>query len=228
MNTRRRAGKEREFEIRTAMRKWLKGEPPLPYVQLLADAGRFMEAAVTARLVLADANCPDRQDIEAVLDRIDKPPAGWEQALQELARNPTLEGWEALMRFGPGDLAYNRRRSALRKLRRHGVDPNWLFRFATHLGITPEAVELVEDGLVAPRTILARNEEATGAQAYFLGLAAEATFLSGDMVGTIRLLRQAYYHENDLCSPVFSVCFIRERASAEQREMLDKAGIPHV
>jgi len=228
MRMRGRARKELEFEARTAMRKWLDGGPPLPYIRLLVDTERFIEAAATARLVLADPNCLDRPDIEAVLDQLDNAPAGWEQALSQLAMNPSLGGWEALTRFSPGDLAYIRRRNALRKLRDQGVAPNWLFRFSTHLGITPEAIELVEQGLVTLETILKRNEESTGAQAFFLGLAAEAAFLSGDMVGTVRLLRQAYSHENDFCSPAFGVFFIRKRASDEQNTMLDNAGIPRI
>jgi hypothetical protein len=220
------AARERELEIRTAMRKWLDGEPPLPYIQLLVEADRFVEATATARLVLADPYRPGRRDIEAFLEQIDKPPVGWKRALHELARNPTLEGWDALMRFSPGKLAYNRQRNALRQLKAFGADPNWLFRFATHRGITPEAIELVEEGLVTPETILARNAKSRGVQAFFLGLAAESTFLRGDLVGTIRLLREAYCREDDLCSPGFSVVFIRERASDEQNAWLDNARIP--
>jgi len=208
------------------MRKWLKGGSALPYIQLLVGDERFADAAATSRLALADPNCLDRRDIEAVLDRLDRAPPGWEETLQELARQPTLEGWEALMRFSPGDLAYSRRRSALRKLGGYGVDPDWLFRFATHGGITPEAIELVEAGLLTPETILARNEQSESAQAFFLGLAAEATFLRGDMLGTMRLLRQAYARANDGCSPDFAVAFIRERASDGQKALLDKAGLP--
>lgn len=210
------------------MRKWLNGGPPLPYVRFLFEADRLVEAAATARLVLSDPNCSDRREVEAILDQLDRAPAGWEQALKQLAGNPTIEGWEALMRFAPDDLAYNRRRNALRKLRDQGVDPNWLFRFATYVGITPEAIELVEEGLVVPETIVARNEESTGAQAFFLGLAAEAAFLRGDMIGTIRLLRQAYAQADDLCSPAFGVFFIRERASDEQNALLDNARIPRL
>lgn len=221
-------GMERSFEIRTAERKWLEGGPPLPLIRMLAETDQPVKAAAIARLVLTRPDCPDRREIEAILDQLDRAPAGWEEALQQLARNPTLEGWEALMRFNPGDLAYNRQRNALRKLRGYGVDASLLFRFATQLGITPEAMELVEDGLVTPKTILKRSEESTGAQAYFLGLAAEAVFLRGDMIGTVRLLRQAYSRENESCAPDFAVFFIRERASEEQHAALDNAGIPRL
>lgn len=219
---------ERSLEIRTAERQWLNGGPALPLIQMLVEAEHLVEAAAIARLVLSKPDYPDRREIEAVLDMLDRAPAGWDEALQELARNPTLEGWEALMRFNPGELAYNRQRNALRKLRGYGVDANLLFRFATQLGITPEAIELVEGGFVTPETIIARNEESKGAQAFFLGLAAEAVFLRGDMVGTIRYLRQAYSRENEWCAPDFAVFFIRERASEEQKTLLDNAGIPRL
>ena len=219
---------ERAFEIRAAEKKWLDGGPPLPLIRLLLEAGDSVKAAVIARLVLSKPDCPDRIEIEGVLDQMDRAPAGWDDALQNLARNPTVEGWEALMRFNPDGLAYNRHRNALRKLRGYGVDANLLFRFATQPAITPEAMELVEDGLVTPETVLARNEESRGAQAYFLGLAAEAAFLRGDMIGTIRWLRQAYSRENEWCAPDFAVFFIRERASEEQQAALDNAGIPRL
>lgn len=154
MKMRGRARKELEFEVRTVMRRWLNGGPALPYIQLLVDAERFLEAAATSRLALADPNCLDRSDIEAI--------------------------------------------------------------------------ELVEDGLVRPETILARNEESTGAKAFFLGLAAEAAFLRGDMVGTIRMLREAYSHADEWCSPDFAVLFIRGRATDEQNALLDNAGIPRL
>lgn len=216
----------RKFDIRAAEREWLNGGPPFPLIRMLVEANQPAKAAAVARLVLSKPDCPDQREIEALLDQLDRAPAGWDEALQELASNPTLAGWEGLMRFNPGDLTHNRQRNALRKLSGYGVDPNLLFRFATQLGITPEAIGLVEEGLVTVETILARNEESTGAQAFFLGLAAEAAFLRGDMIGTIRFLKQAYSRENEWCAPEFAVFFVRERASEEQQAALDNAGIP--
>lgn len=89
---------------------------------MLVEAEQLVEAAAIARLVLSKPDCPDRREIEAVLDTLDRAPAGWDEALQELGRNPKLEGWEALMRFNPGELACNRQRNALRTLRGYGVD----------------------------------------------------------------------------------------------------------
>jgi hypothetical protein len=48
------------------------------------------------------------------------------------------------------------------------------------------------------------------------------------MLGTVRLLREPIAHENDWCSVLPHVYFIRERASPEQLDMLDRAAIPRV
>ncbi|MDP2325988.1 MAG: hypothetical protein Q8N51_18455, partial [Gammaproteobacteria bacterium] len=65
-----------------------------------------------------------------------------------------------------------------------------------------------------------------GAKATYLGLAAEAAFLAGDTLGTVRLLRESMANENEWCSVMPHSMFVRERASAELTKMLDRAGIP--
>ncbi len=103
-----------------------------------------------------------------------------------------------------------------------------LFRCASEYGLTPDLIELVEDGCVAVSTIVERATRSGGAKATYLGLAAEAAFLAGDMVGTVRLLRQSIALENEWCTALPHVFFIRERASPDQKEMLDRASIPHL
>src|SRR5207244_6806491 len=111
----------------------------------------------------------------------------WRAQLAAMARDPSVERFEELMRFVPPELIYQRLRNAIRKLKKLGVDANLLFHCATNIGMTPEAIELVEEGLVAPETILARARQ-SAARATYLGLAAEATYLRGDLVSTIRYL----------------------------------------
>ena len=52
------------------------------------------------------------------------------------------------------------------------------------------------------------------------------TALAGDMVGTVRLLRDAIAAETEWISAAPHVWFIRERASEAEHEALDRAGIP--
>jgi len=42
----------------------------------------------------------------------------------------------------------------------------------------------------------------------------------------VRLLRESLAHENEWCTALPHVCFIRERATDEQKNVLDRAGIP--
>jgi hypothetical protein len=148
------------------------------------------------------------------------------ESLAEFAKSPSLERWRELMRFVPPEYAYQRHRETVRRLRSLGVDGDMLFRCASDFGLTPDLIELVEDGCVTVSTIVERAARSGGAKATYLGLAAEAAFLAGDIVGTVRLLRQSIAHENEWCCALPHVFFIRERASPEQEDVLDRAGIP--
>ncbi len=107
------------------------------------------------------------------------------------------------------------------------MDPDLLFRFATRLGTTPDAVELAESGLVDPDTIKARADEGTPqARGLWLGLAAQAALARGDRLGAVRLLREAFEQAVDPFTPDTSAAAIRDLADDELRELLDKAGIP--
>jgi hypothetical protein len=217
---------DRDFELADAERRWLNGGSALPVVTLLALRGANVEAAAVARLALARADCPDASELEAVLSRLAASPAGWEEALAQFAQAPTLESWRDLMRFVPPEYAYQRQRNAIPRLKSLGVSGDILFRCATEYGLTPDVIELVEEGGVSVKAIMERAEQSAGAKATYLGLAAEAAFLMEDMVGTVRLLRESIACENEWCSAAPHILFIRERASAEQKDLLDRAGIP--
>ena len=214
-------------ELDALQQDWLGGGSALPLVRLLVARGEGDHAAAIARIALGRAECPDASEIERALDDIDEASDEWREQLAELARDPTVERFEELMRFVPPELIYQRLRNAIRKLKKLGVDPNVLFQCATNIGMTPEAIELVEEGLVEADTILARGR-GSAASATYLGLAAEATYLRGDLVGTVRLLRESIQHESELCSALPHIWFIREQASPEVNAILDRAGIPGV
>lgn len=216
----------RDTELRDAERHWLNGDSALPVVSLLVSRGAKVEAAAVARLALTRPDCCDAADLEAILARLAASPAGWAESLAEFARSPSLERWRELMRFVPPEYAYQRQREAVRRLRSLGVDGDMLFGCASEYGLTPGLIELVEDGCVGVGTIVERAARSGEAKATYLGLAAEAAFLAGDMVGTVRLLRQSIAHENEWCSVLPHVFFIRERASPDQKDLLDRAGIP--
>lgn len=218
----------RDSELRDAEQRWLNGNSALPVVTLLVSRGAKAEAAAVARLALTRPECPDAADLEAILDHLAASPVGWTEPLAEFARSPSLERWRELMRFVPPQYVYQRQREAVRRLRSLGVDGDMLFRCASEYGLTPDLIELVEDGCVTVSTIVQRAARSEGAEATYLGLAAEAAFLAGDMVGTVRLLRQSNAHENEWCSALPHVFFIRERASPEQKALLDRASIPHL
>lgn len=173
------------------------------------DRGELDEAATIARLGLGMASCPDAAKIEELLDRCSAPPDDWKVLLAQFAAAPSLERWRDLMRFVPLDLFYQRHRNGIRYLRGRGVEPNLLFLCACSAGMTPDAIELVEEGLVRVDTILSRADDAAGARGAYIGLAAQAAYLAGDLVS-------AEPH----------VWFIRERATESEHEALDRAGIP--
>lgn len=220
---------QRDFELRSAERRWLlEGQSALPVVQLLEAQGATVEAGAVARLALTRPDCPDATELEAILDRLAASPPGWAEALAAFAKAPSVERWQDLMRFVPPEYLFQRHREAVRRLRALGVDGNMLFRCGSEYGLTPDLIGLVEDGRVTVSTLVERASVSRGAKTAYLGLAAQAAFLSGDMLGTVRLLREAIAYENEWLSVYPHVFFIRERASAEQRDFLDRAGVPQI
>jgi hypothetical protein len=148
--------------------------------------------------------------------------------LVRFAAAPSLERWREILRFVPPEHPYQRQRNAIRQLRRLGVEGDVLFRCATEYGLIPGATELVEEGHACVATILEWAEVSAGARATYLGLAAQAAFRADDMLGAVRLLREAMAVQNEWCSPVFAIYFMRERGTEEQNRILDRAGVPHV
>jgi len=219
---------QRDSELRDAEQRWLNGDSALPVVTLLVSRGANAEAAAVARLALTRPACPDAMELEAILDRLAASPAGWTESLAEFARSPSRERWRELMRFVPPEYMYQRHREAVRRLRSLGVDGDMLFQCASEYGLTPDLIGLVEGGCVAVKTVVERAARSGGAKTTYLGLAAEAAFLAGDMVGTVRLLREAIAHENEWCSTLPHIFFVRERASPEQKDLLDRANIPQL
>jgi hypothetical protein len=217
---------ERDFELRQAEQAWLAGGSALPVVELLVARDAVTEAATVARLALAEPDCPDAETLEVLLDRLANTPAGWADQLREFAASSSLERWRDLIRFVPEDNLYQRLRNSIRQLRALEVDGSLLFLCATEYGLIPEAIELVEDGCVSVDAILERAETSRGARAAYVGLAAQAAFLAGDMLGTVRLLRESIALQTEWCSALPAIWYIRERATPEQNELLDRAGIP--
>ena len=214
-----------DAERHAAEQRWLSGGSALPLVSLWLDRGDLVRAAAVARMALQMPDCPDAAAIEALLDRCSDPPEDWQELLDAFAAAPSVEGWRDLMRFVPLELSYQRHRNGIREMRRRGIDPNIVFLCACSVGMTPEAIELVEQGGVRVETIVARAGEAGDARATYLGLAAEAAYLAGDLLGAIGLLRESLACENEWCIALPHIAFIGERATPEEHEALDRAGI---
>jgi hypothetical protein len=219
---------QRDAQLRNAERRWLNGESALPVVTLLVARGAMAEAAAVARLALTRPDCADPAELEAVLARLAALPAGWEKSLSEFAKDPSLERWHELMLFVPPDYAYQRHRETVRRLMSLGVNGDLLFACASEYGLIPELIDLVENGSVTVEALVERAARSKGAKASYLGLAAEAAFLTGDMFKAMRLLRDAFACDNDWGLALPHICFIRERASPDQKQLLDRAGIPEV
>ena len=215
-------------DLHLAQRAWLEGGSALPLVTLHAQRGEITEAATIARAALAQHPCHDADEIERLLYTFDDAPAGWHELLQDFAASPSIERWRALLQFVPGELLYQRQRNSIRRLRALAVDPNLLFLCSCELGMAPDAIQLVEEGLVRSEVIEERASTSGGAKATYRGLAATAAFLAGDIVATIRLLRESAAFENEWCSPLPHIYFIREQATPEVAEILDRAGIPQL
>jgi hypothetical protein len=219
-----KADPERVLDVQ--LESWLSGGSPLPYLEQLIHLGREDEAAASARLALASDECEDRSSIEALLDHVCRVPRGWSEAVREFAANPSEERWDELMRFAPESVLYQRARTTIRRLMELGVDGNVLFLCATRYGTTPEAIELVERGVVDPKTVINRaDRSAPEMRALWLGLAARAAFAKGDRFRCVRLLKDAYACPGPI-TPDLDAIVIRREADDELRDLLDRARIP--
>lgn len=213
-------------ERNAAEEQWREGGSALPLIRLHIERGEGHVAAVIARLVLASDDCADAEEIERLLASLDDAPEEWDELLREFAAAPSLERWRELLQFVPPDALYQRQRNSIRRLRQLGLPGKWLFLCACEYGMTPDAIEAVEEGLVDVATIEERAQRAGDAKATYLGLAATAAFLAGDVVATIRLLRESMAHENEWVSADPHIHFIREQAPPDVAAALDRAGIP--
>jgi hypothetical protein len=217
-----------DAELHVAKMSWVNDGSALPLVSLHLARGETLRAAAVARAALSQSDCEDAEEIERLLFTVDDAPEEWAAILSEFAAAPSIERWRDIMRFVPPELVYQRQRNTIRRLRQLGIDTNMLFLCACELGMTPDAIELVEEGLVDSSVILKRAEISGDARSTYAGLAATAAYLAGDIVGAIRLLRESIAHQNDLCLALPHIWFIREHASEEVNATLDQAGIPRV
>lgn len=206
---------------------WIRGGMAGPVIEELIRLKRMDQAGALARIALSSDRCQDREAVEKLLDLAGAPPPGWTDAVLAFSKNPTPDGWDSLMSFTPNEVLYQRTRNTIRLLRRIGTDPDALFRCATQIGTVPDAFELVQSGEVDPETVVERGWQAPpGARALWFGLAAEAAFIRGDELGSVRLLKLAYAEAADDIGPEMSVMVIRRDASDDLHKMLDKVGIP--
>lgn len=220
------ADDDEDRELSEAEEQWRDGGSALPLIRLHVERGERDVAAVIGRLVLASEPCPDAEEIDRLLSSLDNAPPEWDELLRDFAAEPSLERWRELLQFVPPDALYDRQRNAIRRLRQLGLPGKWLFLCACEYGMTPDAIQAVEEGLVDAATIEERAQRAGNAQATYFGLAATAAFLAGDVIATIRLLRESVAHENEWVTADPHIHFIREHASADVVEALDRAGIP--
>jgi len=191
---------DQKLKLRALLRAWAEGASPIPLVEAMIEADETEQAIVIARGALEGATPDDRARLLAILDKFVRWPPQWDALLDDISRDPTLERWEALHRFASGAAIYDWRRMALQKLRDRGVGPITLFEFASTGGVVPDAIGLVEEGVIPPERLVARANEPGAARSIWLGLAAQASFLRGDEVNTIR-----YIEESIACSEGFSV-----------------------
>jgi len=193
-----------DAELHLARMSWVNDGSALLLVSLHLARGETLQAGAVARAALSRPDCEDAEEIERLLFTVDDAPEGWAAILSEFAAAPSIQRWRDIMRFVP------------------------LFLCACELGMTPDAIELVEEGLVDSSVILKRAEISGGARSTYLGLAATAAYLAGDIVGAIRFLRESIAHQTDLCVALPHIWFIREHASEDVNATLDQAGIPGI
>jgi hypothetical protein len=216
-----------ESETRFLIQRWRNGASVLPAVRKLIDGGQGEAAAALARVALGDEGCLDRQALEVALVEVAAPPDDWMQSLADFAKEPAVEKWQAMMRFVPGELLYQRIRAATAILSELGCDADELFRCVASSGMTPDLFELAKSGGVHPETIEARGNGSPARPAW-LSIAALAAFARGDHFNTIRYFKEACANEATAFYAWAAISEVRRDASDELNAQLDRAGVPDV
>lgn len=210
-----------------AERRWIEdGESALPVVDLMLQMGNKEGAATVARMALSQPGSRDAAAIERLLEAHESVPAGWHAAIAAFKSDPSDESWRSLIAFAGADEIYRWTRRAYRDLRKLGCDANEMIRYMSRSGITPDVMELVENGEVAPQTLIDRAHEEGAATSFWLGLAAEAAYLDGDRFRAVSLMRDAA-RANGGAYPFEAAAWLHDNGDAEFVEMLVASGIEH-
>lgn len=217
-----------EALLREARERWLAGGSHASYLRLLVQNGHGARA-VSMAIALLDANEQrDRRELESLLAEVSLAPTGWANAVTDFAEDPSELSWRRLQRFTPCEVYPERVRYTLRILMQLGVSTDTVFHFATLDGATPEAIGLAEEGLVSARIVESRSRRSdVEGRVLWLGLAARAACVTGDQLGTIRLLRAAYRAApGSSYDPARDLAFVRDHADGWLGAFLLNAGFP--
>jgi hypothetical protein len=206
--------------------EWLRGADHATYLRTLVRFGRARSAVHLASVLLDRPGAENREGLEGVLAEAAHAPDRWREAVAELAAEPSDERWRALFLFTPPEHRQERLRYTIRLLLALGTSAEAIFDFVA-LDDTPlDTVEIVDKGMVASARIEARaKREPSHRQAPWFGLAARAACVRGDRLGSVRLLREAIRAAGSPTVVDADVRFVRSRADAMLRQMLDGAGL---
>lgn len=212
-------------QLQFLIRRWANGDSAVPAVRRLLELGRHDEAATIGRVAIhAPLGSEDEAELARLIDQSGSPPGGWSDALHSFAAAPSEESWDALMRFVPQDVFYQRLKNTIVTLQMLHCDGDLLFRCASRGGMLPELFDLARSGTVDPETIVARAAGSAAAPGW-LGLAAQAALARNDRFGVIRHLRAAVQDDGAFLAWA-SIVEIRRDADDELNEALDKVGVP--
>ena len=206
---------------------WLRGGPPLPYLQVLAEVGDLTHAIRLAEAFLRKAPEDDPQ-ARAVRDFVraeDVVPDGFDDAIR--AALPDPDAVEAVLAASDPDDVVRLLWRATAMARDLGLKGDELFAVATLGGASPETLEMVENGQVSAAAVEAAAARFAGtrAEGLWYGLAARAACLGGDQLGVVRLLRVAVARADPGLPPAMDLAYVWEHAGESLRQTLVQQGL---
>jgi hypothetical protein len=217
---------EADALLAVAREDWLRGADHAAYLKLLVRFGRARSAVHLATVLLDRPQVDNREALEGVLAEAAHAPDRWREAVADFAGEPTDERWRALFLFTPPEHRQERVRYTIRLLLAMGIAADQVFDFVALDDTPTDAVEMVDKGLVAAARVEGRaKRDPPHRQPPWLGLAARAACLHGDRLGAVRLLREAIRLGSSPNVVESDLRFVRNRADAMLRQMLDGAGL---
>jgi len=132
------------------------GDSGVELLELLVELGRTDEADLLSRMAI-ERGGSDREVTRGIHEALTRAPNEWIVAVSQLADGPSVDGWKKVLERLPNDNIFYGPRDIASLIVDLGGDYDDIFASATANGMSDEAQELLEWGLIEPAAVASRG-----------------------------------------------------------------------